>query len=491
MKKIELFLLVLVMLLGIFLRSPEVVNRNPLFGFDQGRDYLTVRKIVVDHKLTLIGSEVGAGYAGLQGIFHGPYYYYLLTIPFILFGGDPYGSVVLMFVLGVVSLFFGFYFVYREFSYRTALVFTFLMALTLYAQSRFMWNTHPATLLILLVFWLVLKIPQNPLEYFFAAVFLSGLIYGFQLAISVCLVITLYIYGFLILRIRNWRIYLSGLVAILIVCFPFFGFEFRHGFMTSKSVLKILSSFFTSPRTDFSTGIKSHFLNFWFNFRDSFYLSDRFRFWALVVLLVNSLFFLIKSKKSSEKNFIIFLSILPSTSFLVFLLLPGPVWNHYLVHLHLVYIFLFAYFLTKSKEQVFRVLLGIFLILMLPSISKEIIKAKNDLIDYGGVAKMKGKLEAMDYIYQDAGNQKFNVLVFTPPVYDYAYRYLLWWYGGKKYGYVPGDKKEGLFYLWIEPDSKKPWSYNGWLETVIKTGTVLKEEKLPSGFIIQKRYEEK
>lgn len=58
-KKLEIFLLVLVMLFGIGLRSPELLNCNPLFGFDQGRDYLAVRKIVVDKKLTLIGSEVG------------------------------------------------------------------------------------------------------------------------------------------------------------------------------------------------------------------------------------------------------------------------------------------------------------------------------------------------------------------------------------------------------------------------------------------------
>lgn len=59
----------------------------------------------------------------------------------------------------------------------------------------------------------------------------------------------------------------------------------------------------------------------------------------------------------------------------------------------------------------------------------------------------------------------------------------------KKYGYVPSKDKTGTFYLLIEPDPHKPWTYKGWLETVIKTGRVLKTVELPTGFIIQKRIE--
>jgi hypothetical protein len=39
----------------------------------------------------------------------------------------------------------------------------------------------------------------------------------------------------------------------------------------------------------------------------------------------------------------------------------------------------------------------------------------------------------------------------------------------------------------MEPDPSKPWSYNGWLETVIVNGDVIKTVNLPSGLIIQKR----
>jgi len=492
MKKIETFLLILVMLLGIGLRSVELLNHNPLFGFDQGRDYLAVRKIVVDKKLTLIGSEVGGGMAGLQYIFHGPYYYYSLVAPFILFDGDPYGGLVLMFIFGVASLFLCFYFVWKSFGFKMALVATLLIGVALNPQSRFLWNSHPSTLFILLVFYFVFKISKNTGKYFFWACFWAGIIYGFQLAISASLIISLFLFAIFVLKIRELKIYFRGVAGAALAYLPFFAFEARHGFMAIKSIVGIFSKLLIG-QSGFNpvANLKDHLLSFWFNFRATFCFSDQLCFWLMVLLLVNTAYYLTRKKKSQEKDFVSFLLILPLVTFLIFVFLDSAVWGHYLIHLHLLYILLFAFFTAKSEFPMGKIVFFALLILMFPGIFKEVQGAYVGLSDHGGVAKMEGKFEAVDYIYQDAGEEKFNVLVFTPPVYDYACRYFLTWYGEKKYGYVPGDKKEGLFYLWIEPDSKQPWSYQGWLETVIKEGKVLKEEKLPGGFIIQKRYLEK
>src|SRR3989338_5220902 len=76
--------------LGVSFRSVEILSNNYLFGFDQGRDYLAVKSIIENGKLTLIGSEIGAGAAGFSGIFQGPFHYYFLVVPYILFNGSPY-----------------------------------------------------------------------------------------------------------------------------------------------------------------------------------------------------------------------------------------------------------------------------------------------------------------------------------------------------------------------------------------------------------------
>jgi hypothetical protein len=139
----------------------------------------------------------------------------------------------------------------------------------------------------------------------------------------------------------------------------------------------------------------------------------------------------------------------------------------------------------KTGGYAINTVVSIFLIL--GSVLAMIHTYKSDYGDYGGTAKIRGKEDVLDYIYRDAGKQPFSVLVFTPPVYTYPYEYLFEWYGKRKYGFVPEFKKSQLTYLLIETDFEKPWSYNGWLETVVKNGTTISTTKLLSGFIVQKR----
>jgi len=79
------FFLLAIVILGSIPRSIEVISGNYLFGFDQGVFFQAVKEIVVNHKPALIGTEVGGG-----GFFQGPGWYYLLSIPFYLWRGDPY-----------------------------------------------------------------------------------------------------------------------------------------------------------------------------------------------------------------------------------------------------------------------------------------------------------------------------------------------------------------------------------------------------------------
>ena len=349
MGKIKIILIFLTLLFGIGLRSVEVINRNFLFGFDQGRDYSAVKKIVVERKPTLIGAEVGGGMAGLKGIFHGPYYYYSLVLPFLIFEGNPYGGLVLMFIFGVASLFLACFFVQRNFGNVAALVATLLMSVALSDQSRFMWNSHPSTLFILLSFWFAYQSYQNPRRYFFWATFFAGLIYGFQLAISIPLIVSLFLAAFLFMKIRDLRVYLLGIIGVVLAYLPFFVFELRHGFMAIKGLGHIFAGIFKKERLiSFSANFRDHLLSFWFNFRNTFLLSHRWHlhFWLMLFLLTVTLYYLIKKRKSQEKGFVCFLLILPLVTFLILMLLNNAVWGHYLVHLHLVYLLLFSIYFS-------------------------------------------------------------------------------------------------------------------------------------------------
>src|SRR5258708_36247591 len=57
--------------------------RNLFFGPEQGIDFFAIKQ-VSEGKFTLIGAKTD-----INGIFHGPIYYYLSVIPFVFSEGDP------------------------------------------------------------------------------------------------------------------------------------------------------------------------------------------------------------------------------------------------------------------------------------------------------------------------------------------------------------------------------------------------------------------
>ena len=71
MKYVIIIVATMLVLLGMIIRVVEVANGNYVFGFDQGLDYMAARSIAVEHKLTLIGAEAGAGFAGRPVFFTG------------------------------------------------------------------------------------------------------------------------------------------------------------------------------------------------------------------------------------------------------------------------------------------------------------------------------------------------------------------------------------------------------------------------------------
>ena len=52
---------------------------------------------------------------------------------------------------------------------------------------------------------------------------------------------------------------------------------------------------------------------------------------------------------------------------------------------------------------------------------------------YGGTAKIRGKLDAIDYIYKTRKEKSLDFLFFSPPIYTYPYDYVLQWYAAKKW----------------------------------------------------------
>jgi len=493
-KKTFLVLILLIFLLGFALRAVEILSGDFVFLFDQGRDYLDVRKIVVEHKLTLIGPHTGIG-----GVFTGPGWYYLLAIPFILWKGHPFGGQVFMLLGGLLALILAYWVNRKIFNPWVGLIAFFLTAVSrpIFSHATMVWSPHLIPPLVLLSFYFLYGYFQTRKGVFLLITyFLFALMYHFELAVmAACLVYTSF---FLLAVDRKTKLktYFCCLLALILGFGPAILFEARHRFIQTKSFFDFFfgqggtGKFFHLNRAVQLDHLKS----FWSNLVSTFNLPQPAMNIFLIVTLMMIIWLWRQNflNKAQRKLFLYFL-FFPFVTFSFYLFFPNAVWQWYLTHLYFVYMSIASIVIYFSVKQlkILRIIYFVFIILMVFSSLKTLRnRYKYDFIDPRGTVGFKSKLEAIDYIYQDAKGEEFNVLVFTPPIYDYPYRYLLSWYGEKKYGFVPEDRKEGLLYLWIEPDPTKPWTYQGWLETVVREGKIVKEEKLPSGFIIQKRYVE-
>lgn len=488
------FSLLAVVILGSIPRSIEIISGNYLFGYDQGVFFQAVKEIVINHKLTLIGTEVGGG-----GFFQGPGWYYLLSILFYLWKGNPYGVMILMLAVGVLTIVLSIVFGRKIFDVKTALTIGFLVAVSpaIIAQSRFIWPPFMISLLAVFFIFFLYKVLQGLSNFFLLLTFTVGLMFHFEIATGATLLLQLLIISplFFMKKMVSLKFYILGLLSFLFTQVSLFIFDVRHDFINIKGIVKL----FTNSNKEASLInridlVSNHISVFKQNFLSSFQMADLLWPLLLIVLVIGLLFYFRDKKiKKARKWLVFYLATSPLTLFIVFIFYPSTMWEWWILELMIFYCFLFGVILTHLfKNKLMRFLVAaIYVIFFLSFVNKTIFFYKNDFNDFGGTQKIRGKIEAIDYIYKDAKGKRFGLLVFTPPVYTYAYDYLIRWYGNKNYNYVPHKEKKGIFYLLMEPDLSKPWSYGGWLETVIKTGTILETKELPSGFIIQKRIDAK
>lgn len=492
MKNFFLALFFLIILLAAVPRSVEVLGGNYLFGFDQGLFYQDIKKIVVDHKFTLIGSFSG----GQGGLFQGPGWYYILSIPFILWNGDPYGGMVLMLVLGLLTIALSIHLGSKMFDRKTALVIGLLLAVSpaLVSQSRFIWPPFPVSLLTVIYLYFIFKFFEGNDKYLLFSTFTIGLISSFELATAGTFLFQLLIFYpfFLLKKLASIKTLILSLLTFALPLSPLIIFNFRHNNILFDGILNITRGGSSHQVTlkYFEYMFLNHLDVFKFNFLSSFNQSGVLWIVILVFLVFGGLFYLKNKRiKTNKKLFMVYLLTGPLILFAVFMFYLWPIWEWWILELTIFYLFAFGILSVYFwKNNFLRIgIAAIYLIFILSFSVQTAGFYKNDLRDYGGTAKIKGKLDAIDYIYKDAKGEKFGLLIFTPPVYTFAYDYLLWWHGQRKYDYIPSSSKDGIFYLLIEPDPHKPWTYKGWLETVIKSGKIVKTIELPSGFIIEKR----
>lgn len=247
----KIYQLLPVLAVGAYLRLYRISQYLTFLG-DEGRDVLVVKKMIIDHKFTLLGPTASVG-----GFFLGPIYYYFMA-PFLwLWNLDPTGPAVMVALFGLATITLLYYMGIRIFNFWTGFIAACLYALSplVIAYSRSSWNPNIVpffSTLLLLCLWEISQKPQARKYYWVAGIVMGiGLqlhyLFLFLYVMTAIWIVTVYWYRrFNLLNI----VWLTG--GIIIGLSPFLAFELRHGFPNTRSIYQFLTQ---SPDTGFTLSV--------------------------------------------------------------------------------------------------------------------------------------------------------------------------------------------------------------------------------------------
>ncbi|MCL4365970.1 glycosyltransferase family 39 protein [Patescibacteria group bacterium] len=466
---------------------------------DNARDMVDVREMVILKKLRLIGPT-----SAIEGFYNGPFWYYLLAIPFILSGGNPYSAILMEIGLWTIGGFFLLKLVNRWGRWLMLPIGAIWIASNyIVLTNLYAFNPNPVTLLApLFIYLLVQYLKEEKAIYIISAWILAGLFFNFEMNFGVftpaIILTSITLTKRYKLLKQKW--FWIGVGLFILTLLPQIIFDFKHQFIMSKAILRHLAQ---NPGSGLNVVTRFQVISasFYNTFLPTL-LNQKLYTQAVLALFIPVMYWFFRKGK---KDLIVIVSLIfVFTPFVGYLFLPVTVNPWHLGGEMAVSLILISFLIKRLWQSG---ILGKFTSLIL-SISIIFFSLGNIINffakDFGKTnldpSLYKNEIAAIDYVYKYANGQNFKVYVFMPSVYDYPYQYLFWWYGKKQYGYIPaeyayapdetlyisnkdkfsGSKEDfkGLVFLVKEPNRGYNWK-SGW-EGKYKSMELLSADKVGS-----------
>jgi 4-amino-4-deoxy-L-arabinose transferase-like glycosyltransferase len=468
--KLESLLLLLILAFSAFFR---LFRLHSLLGFwfDQGRDALVIWDLIHYGKFFLIGPVTG-----IEGIFLGPFYYYLIAPFYWLGGGSPVFVAAALAWLTVATIFFIYVLASKIYGRGVGLLASFLYGFSygLVIFSRWLSNPNPLPFFTLIVLFCLYQFILKKDYYLIAAAFVIGLCLQLEAASAIWFLPSTSLILLWQRRIfKKPKILLLSFLAFFVTLLPQIVFNIRHDGILVVAFEKFLisdRSFSLSFQETIKTRLLTYYDAFWGKL---FPTTPWLRLGALASFSAGLFFFRKKIFSLGGKMLLIWVAV-PLVGFFFYHGNHGYVWDYYFTGFIPAFVILLAAFLYYLSKQhlVGKILVATVLILFAWSNLKMI-----SVYHKTGIGiTLRAQLWAINWIYQEAGEEDFNVDVYTPPQIYFPYSYLLKWYGKGVYGREPNTNQVKNLYTLAEPDGEHPEFLEKWLERQEKIGKIVKTD---------------
>jgi 4-amino-4-deoxy-L-arabinose transferase-like glycosyltransferase len=470
--------LFVILLAATFVRVYNV-GTNLGFYFDQGRDALVIWDFWKNGNLFLIGPTTG-----IAGVFRGPWYYWLITPAYILGQGNPVFPAVFLSLTTVAAIFF-LYLTAKELGNPVAgLIAGIITAFSYYivVHSKWLSNPTPMLLISIMLLWALIRFVRGKGgNYAFPLIgFLAGMAIQFGSAseifyLPIIFIITIWKRKYL----PNKKVLALSFVLFFISFVPQILFDALKGGVLSSAIIKFLFN------------EQSFKLSFWevVGIR----LSQYYQLFTSIITLapfsytLPFIFLGLGIIWASPKKFI------QNDGFevlLIFLLVPlvgmiffqgnyGNVFDYYFSGLYFPAILLFSLpFGLAFRNWGGKIAVFTFFVLFFQANTPVL---ANYLVHTRAPFTFDDQKRAIEWIYENAGNEKFNVDVYVPPVIPHAYDYLLKWLPSTRdislgtSGPRQVEEQVPLLFTLYELDPPSPGRLEAWLTRQSTIGKVESE----------------
>lgn len=429
-RKKELVILSVIFLSAFALRSYKISDYL-FFGFEQGRDAQIIEKIYRLQDFVLVGPSTSIG-----GLFHGPWYYYLLALPYWLTSGNPLAASIFLIILGSLLPVVIYFFAKEIFNSKfwgvvSAVITIFSYEYILY--SRWLSNVSPAPLYVALAFlmlWIFIK--KNQAKYFLGFVLFAAIATSFQMILLVQFIFAaIVLFSFKLIKILNLKTVLFSLLIIFITFFPLILFDFRNQHITFNSLFNFGNDSLSRDSGGYSSGVAVFFTQM----RNHISLSTiniNYLWSQLLMMVFVILGTIVGYKNQKERNRAIFLYNWGLMSLPLIWVSPGN--PQYYVGAGLGWIMLFSLalktFWEAKKLKVISIIMaclffaGIVLGIYNLNFNKNVFfRTFQDDLNYGDQKSI------LNFINKDSKNNPYRLVAFTipslhPEAWDYLHQYL-------------------------------------------------------------------
>lgn len=420
MKKSEFLTLVLIIVVGLFLRAYKI-NSNYNFTGELGKELLYMRSFSQNGTLPLIGMPTSH-----EWLSYGPFYYWLMIPFFKLAGGNPYILFWVALFVAAAGLILNYVVIRKIIGERVALISTLVQALS----PLFIWQTRLSKLHVF--FWILMPILMFESYLIWKGekkfVFWIGLTFGLLFSFHFSQIpILLVILGIFFIKKHLYK-FKDVFIFVIGIFLPNLTLIWKDRLIAAWLPYRVVSLSDKNPLGTFQSFNQFLGINiFW----------DQ-RFWILGSLIFLALFvlYVVENKNKLISQFAPYYLISSLAVMFIANILHGAPPVHYFLPIFTLMPILFALFLARFRFWylvIFVVAIGNF------------ISFENDPLFYKDFSKFVTNIDMVPYstqnsivsfIVADTAGKPFSLkrvgpYDYFPDQYSQNYQYLALWKGGK------------------------------------------------------------